>query len=349
MLFNYIWASLKIVVHLDIVQCMVHVDLLIIGAGPIGLSCGIAAQNAAIGYKIIDKGCLVNSIHNFPSDMTFFSSSDKLEIGGIPFTSLAVRPSKQEGLEYYRRVAEHYDLNIGLYEVFESVEQVDKEASFARSRFKVVTSKETYTCNFMVNATGFYDTPIRINIPGEDLEKVKHYFTSAHHLFKQKVTIIGASNSAVDVALEAHRKGAEVTLLIRKNEIGDNVKYWIKPDLDARIAEGSITAYFESQVLEVTDTHIRFLHKGKPMQIENDFVYAMTGYQPNMDLSEKLGITFDPSTRYPNYTVETMETNISGIYLAGVLSGGLNTRKQFIENSRDHGYKIISHIKQLLE
>ncbi len=323
---------------------MTHYSILIIGAGPIGLSCGIEAQNAGISYKIIDKGTLVNSIHNFPTDMTFFSSSEKLEIGNLPFTSLSVRPTKQEGLEYYRRVAQHYKLNIGLYETFESVKRTSNLSN--KTQFKIATSKEAYTCDFIINATGFYDSPVLLDIPGEKLKKVNHYFTSAHHLFKQKVAVIGASNSAIDVALEAYRKGAETTLLVRGKKISPNVKYWIKPDIEARIAENNINIYYESDVTAISDRHIIFKSRNQTIKLENDFVYAMTGYRPNFNLSEKLGIEIDSTTGYPKYNKTTMETTSPNVYLAGVVIGGMNTRQWFIENSRDHGSKIINHIKK---
>ncbi|WP_281986807.1 YpdA family putative bacillithiol disulfide reductase [Aquimarina aggregata] len=323
---------------------MTHYSILIIGAGPIGLSCGIEAQNAGISYKIIDKGTLVNSIHNFPIDMTFFSSSEKLEIGNLPFTSLSVRPTKQEGLEYYRRVAQHYKLNIGLYETFESVKRTSNLSN--KTPFKIATSKEAYTCDFIINATGFYDSPVLLDIPGEKLKKVNHYFTSAHHLFKQKVAVVGASNSAIDVALEAYRKGAETTLLVRGKEISPNVKYWIKPDIEARIAENNINIYYESDVTAISDRHIIFKSRNQTIKLENDFVYAMTGYRPNFNLSEKLGIEIDSTTGYPKYNKTTMETTSPNVYLAGVVIGGTNTRQWFIENSRDHGSKIINHIKK---
>lgn len=322
-------------------HCMTQVDLLIIGAGPVGLSCGIAAQKAGLTYKIIDKGCLVNSLYNFPSDMTFFSSSDKLEIGDIPFSSLALRPSKKEALEYYRRVAQHYNLNIGLYESFENLNPISGIDPTAK--FKVQTSKEEYPCANIINATGFYDNPRRFDIPGENLKKTHHYFTSAHHLYKQNVTVVGASNSAIDVALEAYRKGANVTLLIRRDIIRDNVKYWIKPDIEARIKEGSIKAYFNVELLEISDTHTIFKQEGKKIEIESDFVYAMTGYKPNFNLLQQLGITINDDFT-PLHNPSSLETNVSGIYIAGVVCGGLNTREWFIENSRSHGEMIVVDI-----
>lgn len=323
---------------------MPHFSLIIIGAGPIGLSCGIAAQKAGIDYKIIDKGCLVNSLYHFPENMTFFSSSEKLEIGGLPFTSLALRPSKQEALEYYRRVTEHYALNIGLFESFQSIQNIEDLPE--KGRFRLESSRENYTCDYVVNATGFFDFPILMNVPGESLPKVKHYFTSAHHLFRQKVAVIGGSNSATDVALEAYRKGADVTMLVRKSTIGKNVKYWIRPDLESRIREGSIKALFETKILGIEEDHVLFEHKGESLRIQNDFVYAMTGYQPNFKLAEQLGVATSPSTGLPEYDTNTMETNTPGVFLAGVVCGGMNTKEWFIENSRDHGSKITEYIME---
>jgi len=325
---------------------MPHVKLLIIGAGPIGLSCGIAAQAAGISYKIIDKGCLVNSIHNFPTDMTFFSSSEKLEIGNVPFVTLSVRPSKQEGLEYYRRVTAHYNLNLGLFEPFLSVEE--KHAAPEKGRFQVKTSKAVYGCDFIVNATGFYDTPILMDVPGEKLEKVRHYFTSAHHLFRQKVVVVGASNSAIDVALEGYRKGAEVTVLVRREAISKSVKYWVRPDFEARVREGNIRVVYEAQVKEISPHQVVYEQHGQSFSLENDLVYAMTGYQPNFQLCDLLGIQIVPDTGLPHYDPQTMETNAKGVYLAGVVCGGMNTREWFIENSRDHGAKIANHVSSYL-
>ncbi|MFK7787700.1 MAG: YpdA family putative bacillithiol disulfide reductase [Crocinitomicaceae bacterium] len=319
---------------------MMHISVLIIGAGPIGLSCGIEAKKQGITYRIIDKGCLVNSIHNFPTDMTFFSSSEKLEIGDVPFTSLAVRPSKREALEYYRRVADHHQLNLGLYEAFEGFSELAETKS---ARFLVKTSKNELTCDYIVNATGFYDAANEMNIPGEKLPKVQHYFTSAHHLFQQKVAVVGASNSAVDVALEAFRKGAEVSLIIRGKELGKSVKYWVRPDLEARIKEGLIDVYFETQIKEIKEGAIVIESQGSSRELENDFVFAMTGYHPNFKLFDVLGINSD-SKGIPIYDEETMLTTHDCVYIAGVACGGKNTREWFIENSRDHGHKIMKHI-----
>jgi thioredoxin reductase (NADPH) len=229
-----------------------------------------------------------------------------------------------------------------LYETFLSAEkQIDGNTGFI-----VSTTKTKYRCRYIVNATGFYDTPVLMNIPGEKLQKVNHYFDSAHHLFRQKVAIIGASNSAIDAALEAYRKGADVSLIIRKDKIGNNVKYWIRPDVEARIAEGSIKAYYQAEVNEIHEKFILVQQDGKRFKMENDFVYAMTGYRPNFDLLRLLNIEVDVQSTQPLYNFETMESSNSGVYIAGVVCGGLKTKEWFIENSRDHGAKIMSHIKK---
>lgn len=325
---------------------MNHITLLIIGSGPIGLSCAIAAKKNGINYKLIDKGCLVNSIHNFPDEMSFFSSSNNIEIGNIPFSSLSLRPTKQEALEYYRRVADHFELNIGLYESFSSMETIKNVEQV--KKFRVETSKTTYTCNFIINATGFYGIPILLDIPGENLPKVKHYFTTAHHLYKQKLAVIGASNSAIDVALESYRKGADVSLIIRGDKIGESVKYWVKPDIENRIAEGSIKVFYNTEVKEISEKEIKIEQAGKPITLDNDFVCAMTGYKPDFGLFNSMGVEIDKPSGHPTHNEETMETNTSQVFLAGVVSGGSNTRDLYIENTRDHGGKIMARIKNIL-
>ena len=321
---------------------MEHYDLIIIGGGPIGLSCGIAAQKSHISYKIIEKGSLTNSLVNFPEDMSFYSSSDNLEIGNIPFTSLNTRSTKLEALEYYRRVTSYFNLNIGLYEAFEKIEKL--ESSCTKPLFQISTSKQKYTCNFVVNSTGFYDTPKLMNIPGEELEKVKHYFKTSNAHYKQKMAIIGGSNSAIDVAIESFQKGAEVTVLVRADKLNDEVKYWIRPFFENRVKEGKISIYYNAEILKIEQKSIIFKNNDQTTTLANDIVYAMTGYQPNFAISTQLGIQLDKNSGIPVYNTETMESNHNGVYLAGVVCGGFNTHKWFIDNSRDHGDKIINHI-----
>ncbi|MFY0688003.1 MAG: YpdA family putative bacillithiol disulfide reductase [Cyclobacteriaceae bacterium] len=315
-------------------------DILIIGAGPIGLACGIAAKKAGLSHVIIDKGCLVNSIYNYPKNMTFFSTSDRLEIGDVPFISHNPKPTRSEALEYYRRVASSWGLPVNLYEAVESV--VGSEGVF-----EIKTSKQTYQAANIILATGFYDLPYLLNVPGEDLPKVKHYYDEPHPYFGMKVAIVGAANSAVDVALETYRKGAkEVAMVIRETEIGPSVKYWVRPDIINRIEEGSIKAYFESQITEIQEKQILVKTPETELKLENDFVLAMTGYQPDFKFLKALGIEIGTDEMMtPNYNSETMQTNVNGIFLAGVICGGLKTNKWFIENSREHADIIINFLK----
>lgn len=314
-------------------------NLLIIGAGPIGLACAIEAKKAGLSYVIVEKGCLVNSIYHYPSNMTFFSTSELLEIGGVPFISHNPKPNRLEALEYYRRVCTSWDLSVNFYEEVKSVKK-------ANNSFGAITSKKQYTSRAVIIALGFYDLPYLLNVPGETLPKVKHYYDEPHPYFRQKVVVVGAANSAVDVALETWRKGAEVTMVIREGSIRDSVKYWVKPDIENRIKEGSIKAYFNSVVNKITPDAVEILTPEGVKIVENDFVMAMTGYQPPFAFMEACGITFqnDPD-HTPVYNPLTMESNVPNLYLAGVVCGGLRTNKWFIENSRVHASQIINDLK----
>ncbi len=317
-----------------------HYDIVIIGAGPIGLACGIQAQQQGLSYIIIDKGTLVNSLYHYPYGMTFFSTSDKLEIAGIPFISHNPKPTRMEALEYYRRVTSSMKLNTSLYNPVLKVHQVD-------NGFHVATKKQEIKADNIILATGFYDLPHNLGIPGEDLPKVTHYYKEPHPYFDQKIAIIGAANSAVDAALECYRKGAkEVTMVIRETEIRNTVKYWVKPDIENRIKEGSIKSYFDSSVTAVREDEIDIKTPEGNLTLENDFVLAMTGYEPNYEFINQIGIQIN--SEYPNapvYDQESMETNVEGVYLAGVICGGMETNKWFIENSRVHANMIVDHIK----
>ncbi|AKQ45017.1 hypothetical protein TH63_04230 [Rufibacter radiotolerans] len=316
------------------------VDIVVIGAGPIGLTCGIEAQKAGLSYVIVEKGCLVNSLYNYPQNMTFFSTSEKLEIGGIPFISDNPKPRRAEALEYYRRVTLKFNLNVRLFEEVASVEKVDKG-------FVVQTSKATYHARKVVVSTGFYDLPATMDIPGEDLPQVTHYYKDPHYYAMQKVVVVGASNSSVDAALETYRKGAQVTMVVRGPEIGRRVKYWVKPDIENRIKEGSIKAYFNASLMAVRPGQVDIQTPDGMATIENDFVLALTGYKPNFDLLRRFGVQLSPDDKlYPQHNTETMETNQPGLYLAGVVCGGMDTHLWFIENSRDHAEKIVRHILQ---
>ena len=317
---------------------MNHFDIVIVGGGPIGIACGLEAQKNGLSYIIIEKGPIVNSLFNYPINMQFFSSSELLEIDEIPFISKEVKPKRNEALEYYRRIVSSNKLSINLFEKVEDIQKSD-------DLFKVVTDKNDYSASNVIIATGFYDIPNLLDIPGEDLDKVSHYYKDPHFYASQKLAVIGASNSAVDAALECYRKGAAVTLIIREPEVGQRVKYWVRPDIINRIEEGSIKAYFNANAKEILADKLLVDTPEGIIEIENDFVLALTGYRPNFAFLEKLGIQLsEDEKRLPQYNQETMETNIAGLYLAGVICGGMETHKWFIENSRIHAPMIISSI-----
>ncbi len=317
---------------------MIEKDILIIGGGPIGLACAIEAQNAGLSYVVVEKGALVNSLFHYPLYMTFFSTADRLEIGNIPFLCVDPKPGRKEAIEYYRGVTANKKLNIHLYE---KIESVSKEQDF----FISTSSLHTYKTSKVVVATGFYDIPVFLNVKGEDLSKVRHYYSEPHEYAFQKVTVVGASNSAVDAALEIYRKGGHVTMVIRHGEIGKRVKYWVKPDIENRISEGSIKAFFNSEVDEIKPKQVVIKTPDGLVEIENDFVLAMTGYRPNFEMLCSFGVQLsDDGKFYPQYNPDTMETNVSGLYLAGVVVGGMDTHLWFIENSRIHATLIMQHI-----
>lgn len=311
---------------------------MIIGGGPIGIACALEAKQRGLSYLILEKGPIVNSLFNYPINMQFFSSSEKLEIDGIPFISKEAKPKRNEALEYYRRIVTSNELNIRLFEKVEKVEA-------SGSGFTVRSSKQEYSADKVIVATGFYDLPNTLDVPGEDLPKVSHYYKDPHFYASQKLAVIGASNSAIDAALECWRKGAEVSLIIRGPEVGQRVKYWVRPDIINRIEEGSIKAYYNSTVKEIKASEITINTPEGEVTLENDFVLALTGYKPNFEFLESMGIALsDDEKRLPHYNPETMETNVSGIYLAGVICGGMETHKWFIENSRVHAQMIIDDI-----
>jgi thioredoxin reductase (NADPH) len=315
-------------------------DVLIIGAGPIGLACGISCTQNGLSYLIVDKGPLVNSLYNYPLNMTFFSTADKLEIGNVPFISHNPKPTRSEALEYYRRVSMHWKLKLALYEGVESVTP-------SSDIFSVQTSKSLYQAKNIIIASGFYDIPNLMHVPGEDLPKVHHYYKEPHIYFGQKIVVVGAANSAVDVAMETWRKGAEVTMVIRDEQIRESVKYWIRPDIENRISEGSIKAYYNASIAAIRETEVDISTPDGIETISNDFVLAMTGYLPDFDFLASIGIAAGTDLyQTPVHDPVTMMTNIEGVYLAGVICGGLKTNKWFIENSRNHADLIISHILQ---
>lgn len=312
------------------------IDVLIIGGGPIGIACALACKKNNLDYLIIEKGALTNSIFNYPLNMSFFSTSEKLEIEDIPFISTNPKPNRDEALEYYRRVVTNNNLNVHLYE---TVKQVEKGENFS-----IKTDKNSYVASNIVVATGFHDISKNLNIAGEDLPKVSHYYKEAHPYILQNVAIVGASNSAVDAALEIWRKGGKVTMIVRGSEIGNRVKYWVRPDIINRIDEGSIKAYYNSEILNISEHEIEIKTPEGNVTITNDFVLALTGYVPNFEFLKSMEITLSEDKLIPKYNPETMESNVEGLYLAGVICGGTETHKWFIENSRVHAQLIIESI-----
>lgn len=317
-------------------------DIIIIGAGPIGIACALECKKQNLNYLVIEKGALTNSLFNYPLNMTFFSTSEKLEIDNIPFISNNPKPNRNEALEYYRRVATSNQLNIKLYEKVVSIKKYNDD-------FEIVSDQQQYSANKVIIATGFYDIPNYLNVPGEDLPKVFHYYKEAHPFTLQNIAVVGASNSAVDAALEIYRKGGNVTMIVRKEAIGDRVKYWVRPDILNRIEESSIKAYFNSEIKEIKPNEIIIETPEGEKILPNDYVIALTGYRPNFKFLADAGIKFSKDEKHiPNYNSETMESNVEGLYLAGVICGGMETHKWFIENSRIHAKIIANHIKHNL-
>ncbi len=313
---------------------------MIVGGGPIGLACALEAKKSKLSYLVLEKGCLVNSLYHYPANMTFFSTSERLEIGQVPFVSNNPKPTRAEALEYYRRVAVSHDINIRL---FEEVQSIRKQGG----RFRISSNKAVYTADNVVIATGFYDIPFRLGIPGEELAKVTHYYQDPHYYAFQDVVVIGAQNSAVDAALETWRKGARVTMVVRQAEIGQRVKYWVRPDIINRIREGSIKAYFESTVSAIREGEIDLNTPQGKVTLPNDRVIAMTGYEPNLAFLRSCGIRLSrDKVRKPEYDEKTQETNVPGIFLAGVICGGMDTHSLFIENSRVHAKRIMAGIRK---
>jgi len=313
-------------------------DLLILGAGPIGLACGIEAKKAGLNYLILEKGALCNSIYNYPVNMSFFSTSERLELAGIPFMSVGPKPTRTEALDYYRRIYQLFKLKVNLYETVQTLQKVE-------DLFAIQTSKGTYLSKKIVLATGFYDLPNLLEVPGEELPKVLHYYKEPWPFVGQKVLVVGGANSAVDAALECWRKGASVSMVLLGDEVDENVKYWVRPDIMNRIKEGAIQAYTRSRVKEIcTQKVILSTPKGE-VAIPNDWVLALTGYKPNFNLLDQLGVQLSlDEKRQPCYDQTNQESNVPGVYLAGVVCGGLNTREFFIENSISHAEAIIQDI-----
>ncbi len=313
-------------------------DVVIIGAGPVGLAVAIEAKRQNLRAVVVEKGALVNSLVGYPNQMEFFSTPELMEIGNHPFPTLGYKPTREEGIEYYRRVAAAENLEIKLYEPVERIDGDD-------GNFDVVTQRSSYSCRKVIVSTGFFDVPNMLGVPGEQLPKVVHYFKEPFPYSNQNVAVVGGKNSAAKAALSCYRHGAKVTLIVRGAELSESIKYWLKPDLENRIAEGSITAYFNTSVVNIDETSITIVTPDGNVALENDWVLAMTGYIPDYNFLESLGISIDGNEhRTPNHDRQTFETNRKGIYLAGTVCGGLKTSTWFIENGRFHARQIVDHI-----
>jgi len=322
---------------------MTEEQVIIVGGGPCGLAAAIALKNIGIEALVIEKGNIVNAIYHYPTHQTFFSSSEKLEIGDVAFITENRKPVRNQALAYYREVAKRKKLRV---HAFEKVNKVEKKDD---GRFVIHTSKGQYKANFVIIATGYYDHPNYMNVPGEDLPKVSHYFKEAHPYFDKDVVVIGGKNSSVDAALELIKAGARVTVLYRGTEYSASIKPWILPEFEALVRNGVIAMEFGSTVKEITEHAVTYIKNGEEKTIQNDFVFAMTGYHPDHAFLRKMGIGIDEETGRPLYNVETMETNADGIFIAGVIAAGNNANEIFIENGRFHGDMIAKRIQSLID
>jgi thioredoxin reductase (NADPH) len=321
-------------------------DALVVGAGPTGLACAIELQKVGCSTVVLDKGCIVNSIYHYPTNLTFFTTPELLEIGDIPMTSLNDKPGKIEALKYYRRVAEHYKLRVHQYERVASIEGQD--GAFQVTALDRDGRPRMYGCKKVVLATGYYDVANRLNVPGEDLPKVLHYYKDAHPYFDQDVLVIGAKNSAAIAALELFWTGARVTLIHRGAKISDSVKYWIKPNIENRIKNGEICGYFHTTVKEIASDSVLVQTPEGEVTLRNDFVFALTGYRPDVEFLASIGVTIDPAAKRPRTDPETLESERPGLYLAGVIVAGMHTSEIFIENGRFHGKLIAKAVQSRL-
>jgi len=317
-------------------------DVICIGAGPTGLACAIEAKRAGLRPLVIDKGCLCNSLYHYPVNMQFFTTPERMEIGDLPMTTASGKPTRAEALKYYRRAVEHYAIELSLYEKVDGLSGHDG-AFVVHSRDAKGTAKQ-YRARKIVLATGYYDLPNLLNVPGEDLPHVSHYYRDAHPFWEKDVVVVGAKNSAAEVALDLFRSGARVTLVHRGAELGKSLKYWVKPDIENRINSGEIRALFETRVAGFEPEKIIVQNGSGRKELPAFHVFAMTGYHPDFSFLESLGVRLDPKTRKPDCNPQTLESNVPGIYLAGVLIGGLHTGEIFIENGRFHGRQIVAAI-----
>ena len=318
------------------------VDVIVVGAGPTGLACAIEIQKAGFRAKTIEKGCIVNSLYQYPTNLTFFTTPELLEIGDIPMTAVREKPTRGEALKYYRRVASHYHLDIHQYEHVENV--AGEDGGFVVSSIDRTARARSYVARKVILATGFYDIPVKMGIPGEDLDKVFHYYREPHPFYDCDVAVVGGQNSAAICALDCYRSGARVTLVHRHPELSPKIKYWIMPDISNRIKHGEIRAFLGSRVTRIEPDTLHIDTPDGPVAIPNDFVLAMTGYQPDTDFLDGLGIVFDEATRKPRTNPDTLESDRPGVYLAGVIVAGMHTNEIFIENGRFHGGQIAADI-----
>jgi len=322
-------------------------DVLVIGAGPTGLACAIEAQRAGFKVIVVDKGCVVNSVFNYPANMVFFTTPELLEIGDVPFSTANQKPTRHEALEYYRKVAEHYRLDIRQYEWVKTVIGQDEDFHVAAS--DNLGRVYDYHTRKLIVATGYYDLANQMSIPGEDLPKVSHYYREPHPYFDNDVLVIGGKNSAALAALDLWRHGARVTLVHRGPKMHHHVKYWVLPDIENRIKNGEITAYFNSTVQEILPDCVALRTPEGTVRIKNDFVFAMTGYHPDYDFLTAMGIELSEGQCRPVCDPKTLESNVPGIYVAGVVVSGSRTNEIFIENGRFHGKQIAAHLKQRMD
>ena len=318
-------------------------DLICIGAGPTGLACAIEAVRAGMRPLVIDKGCLCNSLCHYPVNMVFFTTPELLEIGDLPLTCAGEKPTRSEALKYYRKAAEHYGLELRLYERVVRVE--GKEGGFVVVVLDAGGEEQRYAGRRVVVATGYYDLPNLLRVPGEDLPHVSHYYTEPHAFWNQDVVVVGGQNSAAEAALDLFRAGARVTLVHRGGELGRSLKYWVRPDIENRIKAGEIKAMFGTRVAEVRRQSVVVEGDRGKEELPARHVFALTGYHPDFGFLEQMGVTLDPLTKKPRVNAETLESNVPGIYLAGVVIGGLQTNEIFIENGRHHGKQIIEALR----
>ena len=317
-------------------------DAMVVGAGPTGLACGVELKRRGLNAMVIDKGCVVNSLYNYPTHMTFFTTPELLEIGDIPMTSMYEKPTRTEALKYYRRVADHYKLNIHQYERVDSIDGED--GAFTVPTTDRLGARHCYNAKKIVISTGYYDVPNMLNVPGEELPKVIHYYKEAHPYYNHDVVVVGAKNSAAIAALELFWTGARVTLVHRGTGIHKHVKYWIKPNIENRIKNGEVKAYFSSSVTEILPDSVRIQTPEGKTLIPNDFVFAMTGYSPDLTFLNANGIVLEPQTLKPRTDPNSLESDRKGVFLAGVIVAGMHTNEIFIENGRFHGTQIANAI-----